>query len=98
VYGKGFIDTIREEREKTVSKKRELADVERELSEAEEALRAQKGDGPLGDSQMLADYEGDYEYKEAKTWDGLEAVGNKENGDWRELPLKRVDEYTPYVL
>ena len=81
-----------------MAKKRELADVERELSEAEETLRAQQGDEPVGQSQMLGDYEGNYEYKEAKTWDGLEAVGNKENGDWRELPVKRVDGYTPYVL
>ena len=54
--------------------------MERELSEAEEALRAQTGDELLGDSQMLSDYKGDYEYKEAKTWEQWDIEASEQEG------------------
>lgn len=30
-----------------------------------------------------------------RTWDGLKAIGHL--GDWREMPVKAVDSYVPYV-
>ncbi|KAK5956986.1 hypothetical protein OHC33_001355 [Knufia fluminis] len=109
LYGKGFIDTMREERQKKnlANQKRELADVDRDLREAEADLAAErKKKGvveveeeeevnaswvPLG-TEAVAN---DSEYKGARTWDGLEAVGYK--GDWRELRPSDKDEYKPWA-
>jgi len=96
LYGKGFIDTIRDEKKKTAAKRRELAEIDRELEEAElEAATEQPERTPnvvsMAPSSSAA---GDSEdYKGAKTWDGLEAIGHK--GDWREMTPKKHDEYTP---
>lgn len=93
VYGKGFIDTIREERQKTAVRKRELADVNRELKEAEAELAAQQeAEGDVRAEPKRGKVTDD-DYREAKTWDGLEAIGYK--GDWREIPVRAQDDYTP---
>lgn len=96
LYGKGFIDTIKEERQKTAAKKRELAEIDRELEEAEiEAAGEEPERNANAVSIEADDPAADYHagYERARTWDGLEAVGHK--GDWREMTAKKQDEYTP---
>lgn len=36
------------------------------------------------------------EYKEARTWDGLEFVGT--DGNWRDIPAKQADDYEPWMV